>query len=175
MSHLFFCCYCFSKLTSNLCQGKSLLSALCPVLGLKDFLKALLGFVQMFYLDTHSMAIAILRGHRPPTLICSFLSCGTATSSRFLCSSDPHFSSHSFSVPRGLVFIIILVFLDPQYNGPLSSDLLGYWWDNSFSMLHPLKRYHKKSMKGALSPSATQSIGVIASKFHCLMKNTAGK
>lgn len=30
--------------------------------------------------------------------------------------------------------MIILVFLDPHpYNDSFSSDLLGYWWDNSFS------------------------------------------
>lgn len=105
------------------------------------------------------------------------LGCQIATSHwPLLCSPNcPFPSSHSFSISEGCVFMITLAFLGRHpYTGFLSSDLLGFWWDNSFSDIIAFKKYPKKWMKEALSFSAMQGTAEIASKLHLLMENTAG-
>lgn len=126
----------FLKAHQQLVSWGIFLSALVPFSWLEAFPKGITG-----------ICLNVLLGHtqwlRPSWgVVLSRLSDCHAFLIFLTCSSNPLFSSsHSFSIPKGLVFMIILAFLGPHlYNGCLSSDVLGFWWDNLFLDVAPFKK-----------------------------------
>lgn len=123
---------CFSKLTSSLSWEISVVCPCAPFLVWRisyrhywDSPDVLLGQIQRLWPS---------RGPRAPMVLPRPLDCHIP---RIRSSSHP---THLQSL-RGCILTIFLAFLGPHLpNGPLSSDLLGFGWDNAFSDVIPFKK-----------------------------------